>query len=87
MAKALDPNDHHDELQCARAWVALHAAHTLVAKRLSAALATCRGLTINDFEVLVRLERAEPERPRLTDLNQAIALSQPALSRLVARLE
>lgn len=77
----------HEPYTCARAWVALHAVHSLVSDSLSRALADECGLTINDFEVLVHLEGVEPGRVRLTDLCEVVDLSQPALSRLIARLE
>ena len=54
---------------------------------LSAALGAQFGLGVNDFEVLLLLQTAAPQRLRLGELNRAAALSQPALSRLVDRLE
>jgi DNA-binding MarR family transcriptional regulator len=77
---------HGDEYECARAWSALTAAHARIAGRLSAVLARSCGLTINDFEILVRLDRAPEPGLRLGELNSAVPLTQPALSRAVARL-
>jgi DNA-binding MarR family transcriptional regulator len=77
----------HDGYECGRAWVALRAAYAAVTECLSAALGTQFGLGVNDFEVLLLLGSAAPRRLRLGELNQAAALSQPALSRLVDRLE
>jgi DNA-binding MarR family transcriptional regulator len=75
-----------DEYACARAWAALTAAHTRIAGQLSDALARACDLTINEFEILLRLDHAPPPGLRLTELNAAIALTQPSLSRAVARL-
>jgi DNA-binding MarR family transcriptional regulator len=74
------------EYACARAWAALTAAHTRIAGQLSIALARACDLSINDFEILLQLEHAAAPGLRLTELNAAIPLSQPSLSRAVARL-
>jgi DNA-binding MarR family transcriptional regulator len=79
--------DTHDAYECGRAWVALRSAYTTVMECLSAALTAQLGLGVNDFEVLLLLGTAAPQRLRLGELNRAAALSQPALSRLVDRLE
>lgn len=71
----------------ARAWVALTAAHAAVTERLSLALMDATALTINDFEVLLRLDGVPPPGLRLGDLHRTVRLSQPALSRMAARLE
>jgi DNA-binding MarR family transcriptional regulator len=76
----------HDEYECARAWSALTAAHARTAGQLTAALARQCGLTINDFEILLRLDRTPGPGLRLGELNSAVPLTQPALSRAVARL-
>jgi DNA-binding MarR family transcriptional regulator len=72
------------EYECARAWSALSAAHARVSGQLSAALARSCDLTINDFEILLRVERSEGLR--LGELCAEVPLTQPALSRAVARL-
>jgi DNA-binding MarR family transcriptional regulator len=74
------------EYECARAWSALAAAHTRVSGRLSDALGRGFGLTINDFEILLRVDHAPDEGIRLGELSSAAPLTQPALSRAVARL-
>jgi DNA-binding MarR family transcriptional regulator len=80
------PDTHpHDPDACARAWSALRAAHATVTDRLTAALASCH-LSINEFEVLLRLDRADPPGLRIADLQPAVPLTQPALSRLISRL-
>jgi DNA-binding MarR family transcriptional regulator len=75
------------EYACARAWAALTAAHALVTERLSCALTRSCGLSINDFELLLRLDRAAPPGLRLGELHSAVRLTQPSLSRAVSRLE
>ena len=75
-----------EEYACAHAWVALTAAHSRVASLLAAALARQCGLTINEFELLLRLDQAGSAGLRLGELRSAVPLTQPALSRAVARL-
>ncbi len=77
---------HHDGYSCARAWAALTAAHARIADRLTSALAQSCGLTINGFEILLRLDSAPPPGLRLGELHSAVRLTQPSLSRAVARL-
>src|SRR6266542_1039470 len=72
---------------CARAWSALTAAHAILTERLGLALLDATGLSINDFEVLLRLEGVPSPGLRLGDLQDTVRLSQPALSRIAARLE
>jgi DNA-binding MarR family transcriptional regulator len=75
-----------DQYACAQAWAALAAAHGRVAERLAADLARSCALGINDFEILLRLDRAPERRLRLGELNESVPLTQPALSRAVTRL-
>ena len=79
--------DSHDEQSCARAWSALSAAHALVSERLAAALVAGPGLSITEFSVLLQLGAAGPAGVRLGALCPPIRLTQPSLSRAVARLE
>lgn len=77
----------HDGAQaCARAWTNLTAAHARIADQLGAALSRSCGLSINDFEILLRLEPVPPPGLRLGDLRSAVRLTQPSLSRAVTRL-
>ena len=73
--------------QCAQVWVALRAIYERVSAELAGVLTKECGLTINEFEILVFLNEAGDRRLRLGDLSEAVNLSQPALSRLVMRLE
>jgi DNA-binding MarR family transcriptional regulator len=75
-----------DGYECALAWSALTAAHARVTGRLSAALDHECGLTIHDFEILLRIDAAQEPGLRLGELNAAVPLTQPALSRAVTRL-
>jgi DNA-binding MarR family transcriptional regulator len=64
-------------------------AHDRVAQRLGAELSGACGLAINEFDVLLYLRSHAhlKEQVRIGALLDAVPLSQPALSRLVARLE
>jgi DNA-binding MarR family transcriptional regulator len=75
-----------DGYACARAWAALSAAHARITDQLSNALARSCGLSINDFEILLRLNHAPSPGLRLGELSSAVPLTQPSLSRAVARL-
>jgi DNA-binding MarR family transcriptional regulator len=79
--------DRHDSDACTLAWQTLRLAHDRVAGRLGAALANECGLAINEFDVLLYLHAHAAEEVRAGALLDAVALSQPALSRLVDRLE
>jgi DNA-binding MarR family transcriptional regulator len=77
-----------DEIsECALAWQTLRMAHDRVAQRLGAELSNECGLAINEFDVLLFLRSHAREQVRIGALLEAVSLSQPALSRLVARLE
>jgi len=83
--------DQHQEQEaiseCALAWQTLRMAHDRVAQRLGAELSTACGLAINEFDVLLFLRSHAHQQVRIGTLLEAVPLSQPALSRLVARLE
>ena len=80
-----DPQQH-SVAACARAWQTLRLAHERVVQRLSAELEDECGLAVNEFDVLLYLHTHAGEAVRITMLLEAVPLSQPALSRLVARL-
>ena len=77
----------HAISECALAWQTLRMAHDRVAQRLGADLADSCGLAINEFDVLLFLRSHARDEVRIGALLDAVPLSQPALSRLVARLE
>ena len=74
------------EYACAQAWAALTAAHARVSGLLAAALARECGLSVTEFEILLHADHAAGEPLRQAELNLAVALTQPALSRAVSRL-
>jgi len=77
----------HDVAACARAWQTLRLAHARVAERLETDLERECGLALNEFDVLLYLRARRDRETCISDLLDAVTLSQPALSRLVARLE
>ncbi len=76
----------HDAVACSRAWQTLRMAHDRVARRLGTRLARGCALAINEFDALLYVRSHPDDGVRLGALREAVPLSQPALSRLVARL-
>jgi DNA-binding MarR family transcriptional regulator len=72
---------------CVNAWHLLRAAHARVEQELSGELARACGLSVTEFDALFYLRLHAADGPRVGALQGAVSLSQPALSRLVARLE
>jgi DNA-binding MarR family transcriptional regulator len=66
------------------AWEALLSAHASLMRRFSAE-EVWEDISMKEYDVLYTLSKCR-EPIRLTDLNQHVLLSQPALSRLVDRL-
>lgn len=66
------------------AWEALMSAHATL-NRHFADQEIWRDVSMKEYDVLYTLSKC-PEPIRLTDLNQHVLLSQPALSRMVDRL-
>ena len=62
-------------------------AHAAVVRELSSELVAAHGLTINDYEVLLRLSRAEGSRMRRVDLAQEVLLTPSWITRLLVGLE
>jgi DNA-binding MarR family transcriptional regulator len=83
----MDAPNQHTIATCARAWQTLRMAHDRVAQRLGAELSRECGLAINEFDVLLYLRLHKEDEVRISALLQSVTLSQPALSRLIARLE
>lgn len=86
MSPVAEPRPAPAQYACARAWAALAAVHARVAGRLAAGLGAGCGLSVTEFEILLRLEHAAGRGLRLSQLTPAIPLTQPALSRAVTRL-
>jgi DNA-binding MarR family transcriptional regulator len=71
----------------AQQWRGLMARHAAISCALGAALSQSHGIGVHEFEVLEHLATSEHGQRRIQELAEAVALSQSALSRLVARLE
>jgi DNA-binding MarR family transcriptional regulator len=74
-------------IACVNAWHLLRTAHARVEQELSRELSSACGLSVSEFDALFYLHLHAAEDPRIGDLQAAVDLSQPAVSRLVARLE
>jgi DNA-binding MarR family transcriptional regulator len=69
------------------AWVRLLQAHAKTTRALSASLLTEHGLTLNAYEALFRLARAEDGRMRRVDLADELLLTASGVTRLLDGLE
>ncbi|MEJ7567041.1 MAG: MarR family winged helix-turn-helix transcriptional regulator [Gaiellaceae bacterium] len=68
------------------AFARLMRAQTILRRELEAESLTPRGLTINDFETLLHLSKAEGQRLRRTDLVQRLMLTPSGVTRLLEGL-
>jgi DNA-binding MarR family transcriptional regulator len=71
----------------AQAFVSLIRAHASATRRLNAQLSAEHGLTLSDFEVLLRLARAPDRRMRRVDLAEEVLLTASGITRLLDGLE
>ena len=62
-------------------------AHASIIRELSAELEAEHRLTINDYEVLLRLSRADDRRMRRVDLAQEVLLTPSGITRLLEGLD
>ena len=69
------------------AWVAFLRTHSAVTRELSVRLQRAHGLTLNDYEVLLHLSRAEGGRMRRVDLAESVLLTASGITRLLDGLE
>jgi DNA-binding MarR family transcriptional regulator len=69
------------------AWVGLLRAHAATTRTLSAELVAEHGLTINDYEALLHLSRAEGGQMRRVDLAERLLLTASGVTRLLDGLE
>jgi DNA-binding MarR family transcriptional regulator len=70
-----------------RAWQAfMHAQHDVI-ETLDRELRDAHGLTLGEYDVLIRLARAPDLSLRMSDLADRVLLSPSGLTRLVDRLE
>jgi DNA-binding MarR family transcriptional regulator len=70
-----------------RAFAALLRAHSASTRVLNAQLMADHGLTLSDYEVLLRLARAPDRRLRRVDLAEEVLLTASGITRLLEGLE
>jgi DNA-binding MarR family transcriptional regulator len=71
----------------ARAWTRLLRAHAATARQLSASLQAEHGLSLNDYEALELLARAEGRRLKRVELARRLVLTPSGVTRLLEGLE
>jgi DNA-binding MarR family transcriptional regulator len=69
------------------AWVSLLRAHASTTRAFNAELLNEHGLTINDYEALLHLSRADDGRMRRVDLAENLLLTASGVTRLLDGLE
>jgi len=70
-----------------KSFVSLVRAYTHATRQLSAQLTVDHGLTISDYEVLLRLSNAPERRLRRVDLAEQVLLTASGITRLLDGLE
>jgi DNA-binding MarR family transcriptional regulator len=70
-----------------RAWTRLLRAQALTVRLLSAELQREHGLSVNDYEALYLLDRAEDRRMKRVDLARRLGLTPSGVTRLLEGLE
>jgi DNA-binding MarR family transcriptional regulator len=68
-------------------WVSFLRAHSAITRQLNADLQNVHGLTLNDYEVLLHLSRADGMRMRRVDLAEGVILTASGITRLLDGLE
>src|SRR5919197_5818690 len=68
-------------------WVSFLQSHAAITRELSAQLQHEHGLTLSDYEVLLRLKNAEGGRMRRVDLAEQVLLTASGITRLLEGLE
>jgi DNA-binding MarR family transcriptional regulator len=68
-------------------WVAFLQSHSAITRELSAQLQHEHGLTLSDYEVLLRLKNAEGGMMRRVDLAEQVLLTASGITRLLEGLE
>jgi DNA-binding MarR family transcriptional regulator len=69
------------------AWVGFLRAHAALTRALNGDLVNIHGLTLNDYEVLLHLARAEDHQLRRVDLAERLVLTASGITRLLDGLE
>jgi DNA-binding MarR family transcriptional regulator len=85
--QALSTQTVLSEAPAVRAWARLMRAHAATTRLLSTELQAEHGLTINDYEALHILERAEGQRLKRVDLARKLMLTPSGITRLLEGLE
>jgi DNA-binding MarR family transcriptional regulator len=73
--------------QALAAWVGLLRGHAALTRALNADLVADHGLTLNDYEVLLRLSRAPGGQMRRVDLAEQVLLTASGITRLLDGLQ
>jgi DNA-binding MarR family transcriptional regulator len=68
-------------------WRAFLSSSMLLQDRLNRELSSAHGLTMADYEILVRLSEADQRRMRMTELAQVTLSSKSRLSHQITRME
>jgi len=76
-----------EQSSAVRAFIGLVRSHAAVTRRLSNELTNDHGLTVNDYEVLLRLARSPDRRLRRVDLAGEVLLTPSGITRLLDGLE
>lgn len=70
-----------------QSWVSFLRAHSAITRQLNADLLNAHGLTLSDYEVLVRLSAADGGMMRRVDLAESVVLTASGITRLLDGLE
>jgi DNA-binding MarR family transcriptional regulator len=70
-----------------QAWISFLHAHATITRELNSELVAAHGLTLNDYEVLLRLAQADGRRLRRVDLAERVLLTASGITRLLEGLE
>ena len=84
MSSQVLPEQQHFALD---SWIRLIRGHASVTRAMSAELVAEHGLTINDYEALLHLSKAEDGRMRRVDLAGLLLLTASGVTRLLDGLE
>ena len=76
-----------EQSNAVESFVSLLRAHAHATRALNAQLTADHGLTISDYEVLIRLSRAPDRRMRRVDLAEQVLLTASGITRLLDGLE
>jgi DNA-binding MarR family transcriptional regulator len=76
-----------EQSSAVNSFVSLLRAYTHATRHLNALLTADHGLTISDYEVLLRLARAPDRRMRRVDLAEQVLLTASGITRLLDGLE